>query len=129
MTLPLAIRPAGKADVDAMTVLPDRLFAIEKDFTPDTERQRRGLLLLLETPRTRAFVAARAARAGSQERGLHYDKSYSITDLLTANPLPQPRIRGRKGLSLRGKKKGSWCLLAAPSVSYDTESHTPLPLR
>lgn len=39
----LTIRPAVPADLDAMVLLLQALFALEDDFTPDPERQRRGL--------------------------------------------------------------------------------------
>jgi ribosomal protein S18 acetylase RimI-like enzyme len=44
----LTIRPAEREDLDAMVSLLQALFSIEKDFTPDPDRQRRGLLLFLD---------------------------------------------------------------------------------
>jgi GNAT superfamily N-acetyltransferase len=44
----LTIRPAEREDLDAMVSLLQALFAIEQDFTPDPDRQRRGLLLFLD---------------------------------------------------------------------------------
>ncbi len=43
----IIVRPAVKADMEAMVVLLEQLFAIEKDFTPDALCQRKGLALLL----------------------------------------------------------------------------------
>lgn len=44
------VRKAKHADIDAMVDLLTALFAIEVDFRPDPERQRRGLTLLLGRP-------------------------------------------------------------------------------
>jgi GNAT superfamily N-acetyltransferase len=46
--LPVTVRPAAQADVDAVVRLLQDLFALEEDFRPDHRRQRRGLKLLLE---------------------------------------------------------------------------------
>lgn len=42
-----AIRPARLADLDRLTALLEQLFAIEKDFAFDNEKQRRGLAMLI----------------------------------------------------------------------------------
>lgn len=56
----MRIRRAGAADVHALVRLLGQLFAIEADFQPDAERQRRGLALLLAEPgRGAVFVAER----------------------------------------------------------------------
>jgi GNAT superfamily N-acetyltransferase len=57
MTSPL-IRPATLADVEAMVRLLGVLFAIEADFTPAPERQRRGLTRLLDDPARRGALVA-----------------------------------------------------------------------
>ena len=44
----LAIRPAQPADLDALVTLLGLLFEIEADFTPDPDRQRRGLMRFLD---------------------------------------------------------------------------------
>ncbi|MDA3959905.1 MAG: GNAT family N-acetyltransferase [Planctomycetota bacterium] len=44
------IRPAQPADVDACVELLGTLFSIEQDFAPDPERQRNGLLMLINSP-------------------------------------------------------------------------------
>jgi len=44
----LTIRSAGQDDLEAMVALLQTLFAIEEDFTPDPERQRRGLVRFLD---------------------------------------------------------------------------------
>ena len=44
----LCIRPAGRDDLDAMVSLLLALFAIEDDFSPDPECQRRGLAFFLD---------------------------------------------------------------------------------
>lgn len=51
------IRPAHPADLDRLTELLGELFAIEADFAIDAERQRRGLLLLLEAQQACVLVA------------------------------------------------------------------------
>ncbi len=48
VTKALRIRPAGRDDLDAMVSLLQALFAMEDDFAPDPERQRRGLALFLD---------------------------------------------------------------------------------
>jgi GNAT superfamily N-acetyltransferase len=47
-TRALVIRPARQDDLDAMVALLQALFAIEEDFAPDPDRQRRGLTRFLE---------------------------------------------------------------------------------
>jgi GNAT superfamily N-acetyltransferase len=53
-----SIRAAVAADLDALVALLGELFAIEADFRPDPERQRRGLALLLEDRLRRAVFVA-----------------------------------------------------------------------
>jgi len=48
--VPISIRKATAADVEALVLLLADLFSIEADFRPDVERQRRGLALLLAAP-------------------------------------------------------------------------------
>jgi GNAT superfamily N-acetyltransferase len=52
------IRPASTADLPALVRLLEALFSIEADFTPDRERQRLGLALMLSDPRRRAVLVA-----------------------------------------------------------------------
>ena len=47
-TKALTIRPARQDDLDAMVALLQELFAIEEDFTPDPDRQRKGLTRFLD---------------------------------------------------------------------------------
>ncbi len=47
-TKALTIRSAGQDDLETMVALLQALFAIEEDFTPDPERQRRGLIRFLD---------------------------------------------------------------------------------
>jgi len=60
----LTIERATPADIAALSDLLAVLFTIEKDFSPDRDRQRRGLELLLRLPERQAavFVARRADR-------------------------------------------------------------------
>lgn len=46
----LTISRAGSEDIDEMCRLLQELFTLEKDFTPDWARQRKGLELILENP-------------------------------------------------------------------------------
>lgn len=50
------IEPAKREDIPALILLLGELFSIEQDFKPDTERQRRGLELLLGEPRACVLV-------------------------------------------------------------------------
>lgn len=63
----LSIRRATPGDIPAMTELLERLFSIEKDFSPSPERQARGLGLMLESPEERNVVVA---EAGGQVVGM-----------------------------------------------------------
>jgi len=57
------IREARDSDLEDLVGLLQELFSIEADFTPDPERQRRGLALLIDgSPDRRAFVADVAGR-------------------------------------------------------------------
>jgi GNAT superfamily N-acetyltransferase len=42
------VRPALQGDLDTLVELLQELFAIEQDFAPDPDRQRKGLMLFLE---------------------------------------------------------------------------------
>jgi len=51
------IRLARLGDLDRLVVLLGELFAIEADFSSDTERQKRGLLLMLDSSQACVLVA------------------------------------------------------------------------
>jgi len=51
------IRTATEDDIPAMAELLHQLFAIESDFTPDYDKQAKGLGLLLDRPSSIIFVA------------------------------------------------------------------------
>ncbi len=53
-----AVRRARPEDLDTLVELLGVLFAIEADFLPDPERQRRGLALLLSDPRCACVLVA-----------------------------------------------------------------------
>ncbi|MEW6488523.1 MAG: GNAT family N-acetyltransferase [Thermodesulfobacteriota bacterium] len=58
------LRPARPSDLEALVALLGDLFSLEADFTPDPERQRRGLMLLLDgSEDRRVFVADAGGRA------------------------------------------------------------------
>lgn len=46
----LTISKAGKKDIEEMCLLLQELFDLEKDFTPDWDRQKRGLELIIDNP-------------------------------------------------------------------------------
>jgi GNAT superfamily N-acetyltransferase len=52
------VRPAGAADVDQLCQLLALLFTQEADFSPDVERQARGLTLILDQPRVGRIYCA-----------------------------------------------------------------------
>jgi ribosomal protein S18 acetylase RimI-like enzyme len=56
------IRPADSDDLAAMTRLLQELFAIETEFDIDTEKQRCGLKMLLDSPAANIWVAERSGR-------------------------------------------------------------------
>lgn len=57
------VRAATPEDLPAMVGLLGELFAIEADFAPDPQAQRRGLALMLEDPATRRVLVAQAGQA------------------------------------------------------------------
>ena len=57
------IRPASAGDIPAMVELLGLLFTLEADFTFASDRQRRGLELLLAAPQARVAVAEVDGRA------------------------------------------------------------------
>jgi GNAT superfamily N-acetyltransferase len=59
-----AITPATAADIPDLIELLGVLFSIEQDFTPDTDKQRRGLAALLASPGGHIAIA-RDASAGA----------------------------------------------------------------
>jgi len=50
MNITPRVEPATAADIEAMSGLLGELFALESDFRPAPEKQRRGLRLILEQP-------------------------------------------------------------------------------
>jgi GNAT superfamily N-acetyltransferase len=57
------IRPARASDLPTLVGLLGELFTIEADFTPDPERQRLGLALMLADPGRRAVLVAEQGTA------------------------------------------------------------------
>ena len=53
----VTIRAATRSDVTELVSLLHQLFSIERDFTPDPEKQRRGLELLIDSNQAQLFVA------------------------------------------------------------------------
>lgn len=52
------VRPAGPDDLHALVRLLGVLFSIEADFTIDEDRQRRGLMMMLDDPERRCVLVA-----------------------------------------------------------------------
>ena len=58
----IVVAPAVEGDIPELTALLGGLFAQEREFTPEPERQARGLALILAAPQTgRIFVAREGA--------------------------------------------------------------------
>lgn len=55
------IRAAQLSDIPALTALLHQLFSIEQDFTPDADKQRAGLELLLQNPERATVLVAQSA--------------------------------------------------------------------
>jgi GNAT superfamily N-acetyltransferase len=55
----IRVEAASRADLPALIELLSLLFAIEQDFSPDPEKQRRGLVFLLEKPENGVILVAR----------------------------------------------------------------------
>ncbi len=58
----VGIRRAGSSDLEDMRRLLRELFAIETQFDAEPEKQRRGLMRLLESPTAEVWVAERGER-------------------------------------------------------------------
>lgn len=58
----MKLRTAVASDIESLQHLLEALFTIEQDFTPDREKQRRGLELLLETRNAHVVVAEEAGK-------------------------------------------------------------------
>jgi ribosomal protein S18 acetylase RimI-like enzyme len=69
------VRAARPSDIDAMVELLGCLFAQEADFTPDPDKQRRALALILANPAVgRLFVVAQGRKVVGMV-GLHFTVS------------------------------------------------------
>jgi hypothetical protein len=64
-TIEVLIRAARPSDIPRMTVLLAELFSIESDFTPDVEKQIRGLSVLVAGPPGRLCVSWRKSAGWS----------------------------------------------------------------
>jgi GNAT superfamily N-acetyltransferase len=51
------VRPAREKDLEQLTVFLRHLFSIEEDFSFNSERQQKGLQLLMQNPSSAIFVA------------------------------------------------------------------------
>ena len=56
MFMSITTRPARPGDIPGMAELLEDLFSVEKDFTPDVEKQVHGLSALVADPSGRCFV-------------------------------------------------------------------------
>ncbi len=62
MTTDITIRPARQDDIAAMAELLSMLFAVEEDFSVDTEKQRAGLAMFFRHPDERCLLVAEHQR-------------------------------------------------------------------
>jgi GNAT superfamily N-acetyltransferase len=69
---PVEIRPAVSGDIPQLCELLAELFAGEADFTPDAERQQRGLRLILENPDAGRVYCATEAGAVIGMVAIHF---------------------------------------------------------
>lgn len=63
----IRVRRATNSDIEAMTGLLANLFSIETDFTPDADKQVKGLTMMLAQPEERAVIVAEARGQKSGE--------------------------------------------------------------
>jgi GNAT superfamily N-acetyltransferase len=84
-TIEVLIRAARPGDIPRMTVLLAELFSIESDFTPDVEKQIRGLSVLVAGPPGRLCVLV------AEERGM-------VVGMATVQTLISTAEGGRVGL-------------------------------
>jgi GNAT superfamily N-acetyltransferase len=94
---PPRIRAAAATDLPALVRLLGRLFAIEADFRPDAERQRRGLSLLLAEPERCAVLLAerRGAVAGMVTAQLVVSTAEGAPSALVEDMIVDEAERGR----------------------------------
>ena len=95
--MPISIRKATAADVEALVPLLADLFSIEADFRPDVERQRRGLALLLAAPaQSLVLVAERGGEvAGMVTVQLVVSTAEGALSGLLEDMVVAPAARGR----------------------------------
>ena len=90
------IRKAETDDITQLIGLLGQLFAIEKDFIIDAVKQRRGLLLLLESERSMILVAEENARVVGMVVGqLLVSTSEGAFSLLVEDLVVDHAFRGR----------------------------------
>ena len=90
------IRKARTDDIKQLVGLLGQLFAIEKDFTADALKQRRGVLLLLESERGELFVAEHDTRVVGMVAGqLLVSTAEGAFSLLVEDLVVAPAFRGR----------------------------------
>ena len=90
------IRKARTEDITQLTDLLGQLFAIEKDFITDSMRQRRGLLLLLESERSEILIAEYRGRVVGMVVGqLMISTSEGAFSLLVEDLVVDRAYRGR----------------------------------
>lgn len=65
----MALRPARENDLPVLAGFLEELFSLEKDFTPATKKQLRGLRLLLQSQTARVLVATRQGEIAGMVTG------------------------------------------------------------
>ncbi len=109
----LNIRSATTGDIPALVALLSSLFSIEADFDIDTERQERGLSLMLERPDERCILVA--------------ESGGKVVGMLTLQVLISTAEGGPVGLiedmvvdeSVRGRGVGKQLLSAMEAWAWD----------
>ncbi|MCF8032306.1 MAG: GNAT family N-acetyltransferase [Desulfarculaceae bacterium] len=90
------IRSARAADLPALSGLLGLLFAVERDFAIDSERQERGLEMLLASPNARLLVAeAQGAALGMVAGQLVVSTAEGAWSLWAEDLVVAPQWRGR----------------------------------
>lgn len=90
------IRKAATDDLKQLIGLLGQLFAVEKDFVVDTLKQRRGLLLLLESEKSELLVAEDDSRVVGMVAGqINVSTSEGAFSLLVEDLVVDRAFRGR----------------------------------
>ena len=120
----MTIRRAAPADIDAMAALLAELFEIEDDFMIDSEKQKRGLSLLLEDAEAVVLVAEVGGSVAAQAASDTPSIAFAPRRVLFGVPSSSMRI-----LSIYGWSSALRPLSASAisPLTFSTAFCTPLP--